>query len=195
VLTAAGLMRAAALVISYSDTASALRILTVVNELRPGVPVIVRTVDDSDIERLKEAGAAEVVPEIMEGSLMLASHALMLVGVPFNRVLRRIRQTREHRYDLFRGFFPGATDDFGEERDHLQPRLHSIAIQSGAAAIDKTLAELKLSQLGVEVTAVRRRNVRNAHPDPQMQLLEGDVIVLRGTEESLVSAEMKLMQG
>jgi CPA2 family monovalent cation:H+ antiporter-2 len=195
VLTAAGLMRAAALVISYSDTASALRILTVVNELRPGVPVIVRTVDDSDIERLKEAGAAEVVPEIMEGSLMLASHALMLVGVPFNRVLRRIRQTREHRYDLFRGLFPGATDDVGEERDHLQPRLHSIAIQSGAAAIDKTLAELKLSQLGVEVTAVRRRNVRNAHPAPQMQLLEGDVIVLRGTEESLVSAEMKLLQG
>jgi CPA2 family monovalent cation:H+ antiporter-2 len=195
VLTAAGLMRAAALVVSYSDTASALRILTLVNELRPGVPVVVRTVDDSDIERLKEAGAAEVVPEIMEGSLMLASHALMLVGVPFNRVLRRIRQTREHRYDLFRGFFPGATDDLGEERDHLQPRLHSIAIQSGAAAIDKTLAELKLSQLGVEVTAVRRRNVRNAHPDPQMQLLEGDVIVLCGTEESLVSAEMKLMQG
>jgi CPA2 family monovalent cation:H+ antiporter-2 len=100
VLTAAGLMRAAALVVSYSDTASALRILSLVNEVRPGVPVVVRTVDDSDIERLKQAGATEVVPEIMEGSLMLASHALMLVGVPFNRVLRRIRQTREHRYDL-----------------------------------------------------------------------------------------------
>ena len=101
------------------------------NELRPGVPVVVRTVDDSDIERLKQAGAAEVVPEIMEGSLMLASHALMLVGVPFNRVLRRIRQTREHRYDLFRGFFRGVTDETGEERDHLQPRLHSVAIPSG----------------------------------------------------------------
>ena len=51
----------------------------VANELRPGMPVVVRTVDDSDIDRLKQAGAAEVVPEIMEGSLMLASHALMLV--------------------------------------------------------------------------------------------------------------------
>ena len=195
VLSAAGLMRAAAVVVSYSDTASALRILNLVNELRPGVPVVVRTVDDSDIERLKEAGAAEVVPEIMEGSLMLASHALMLVGVPFNRVLRRIRQTREHRYDLFRGFFPGATDESAEERDQLQPRLHSIAIPSGAAAIDKTLDELKLGQFGVEVTAVRRRNVRNAHPDPQMRLLVEDVVVLRGTEESLAAAEMRLLQG
>jgi len=155
----------------------------------------VRTVDDSDIERLKQAGATEVVPEIMEGSLMLASHALMLVGVPFNRVLRRIRQTREHRYDLFRGFFPGVTDEASEERDQLQPRLHSVAIHSGAAAIGRTLGDLKLSELGVEVTAVRRRNVRNAHPDPQMPILKDDVIVLRGTEELLVAAEMKLMQG
>jgi monovalent cation:H+ antiporter-2, CPA2 family len=195
VLTAAGLMRAAALVISYSDTASALRILTLVNEARPGIPVVVRTVDDSDIDRLKQAGAAEVVPEIMEGSLMLASHALMLVGVPFNRVLRRIRQTREHRYDLFRGFFRGVTDEAEEERDQLQLRLHSVAIQSGAGAIDKTLGELKLSELGVEVTAVRRRNVRDTHPDLELRLLEHDVVVLRGTEESLQAAEMKLMQG
>ena len=195
VLTAAGLMRAAALVVSYSDTASALRILNLVNELRPGVPVVVRTVDDSDIERLKQAGAAEVVPEIMEGSLMLATHALLLIGVPFNRVLRRIRQTREHRYDLFRGFFPGATDEPAEERDHLQPRLHSVAIPPGAAAVDRTLGELQLAQFGVEVTAVRRRNVRNAHPNPEMRLLTDDVVVLRGTEDALAAAEMKLMQG
>ena len=74
-------------------------------ELRPGLPVIVRTLDDSDIERLKEAGAAEVVAEIMEGSLMLASHALMLLGVPLNRVLRRIRDTREQRYACSAAFF------------------------------------------------------------------------------------------
>jgi CPA2 family monovalent cation:H+ antiporter-2 len=195
VLTAAGLMRAAAVVVSYSDTASALRVIQLVNELRPGAPVVVRTVDDSDIQRLKQAGATEVVPEIMEGSLMLASHALMLVGVPFNRVLRRIRQTREHRYDLFRGFFHGVTDETDEERDHMQPRLHSVAIQPGAAAIEKTLEELKLVELGVEVTAVRRRNVRTAHPNPQTRVLEGDVIVLRGAEEALLAAEMKLMQG
>src|SRR5450759_753153 len=70
-----------------------------------------QTLDDSDLDRLKESGASEVVPEIMEGSLMLASHALMLVGVPLNRVLRRIRDTREHRYSMLRGYFHGATDE------------------------------------------------------------------------------------
>ncbi|MDP1558755.1 MAG: hypothetical protein Q8K59_03510 [Nitrosomonas sp.] len=43
--------------------------------------VVVRTHDDTDIDLLKEVGATEVVAEIMEGSLMLVSHAFMFPGV------------------------------------------------------------------------------------------------------------------
>jgi len=112
VLMAAGLMRAAGVVITYADTHSALRILGHVHEARPDLPVVVRTIDDTDIEVLKAAGAAEVVAEIMEGSLMLASHALMLLGIPLHRVLKRIRTTREQRYSLFRGFYRGESDEY-----------------------------------------------------------------------------------
>jgi CPA2 family monovalent cation:H+ antiporter-2 len=56
VLIAAGLLRAKALAITYSDTASALKILAHVQELRPGLPVVVRTHDDNDIDRLKAQG-------------------------------------------------------------------------------------------------------------------------------------------
>ena len=146
--------------------------------MRPGLPVVVRTVDDTDIERLKAAGAAEVVAEIMEGSLMLASTALMLLGVPLNRVLARIRETREQRYSLFRGFFRGITDE--AESDEDQPRLHSVVIAAGAAAIGRTLGEIDLARLGVEVTAVRRRNVRTLAPDDETRIEEGDVVVLLG---------------
>jgi len=195
VLMAAGLMRAKALVVSYADTPSALKILHHLHELRPELPVIVRTHDDADIDALKHAGAAEVVPEIMEGSLMLASHALMLVGVPLNRVLRRIRRTREERYGLFRGFFHGATDEIGEERDRGQPRLHSVSVTQGAWAAGRNLRDLQFGALGVEVTAVRRRRVRAVAPEPDMTLAVGDVLVLRGTDEALASAESRLMQG
>jgi CPA2 family monovalent cation:H+ antiporter-2 len=195
VLTAAGLMRARGVVVTYADTNSALKILHHVHELRPDLPVVVRTIDDTDVERLREAGAAEVVAEVMEASLMLASHALLLVGVPFNRVLRRIRQMREQRYALFKGFFPGATDEAGEERDRLQPRLHSVAITPGAWAAGKRLRDLDLAPLGVEVTAIRRRRVRSPTPDPEMVLLAGDVVVLRGLEEGLAAAEMRLLGG
>ena len=191
VLVAAGIQRAKAVAITYSDTASALKILALVQEMRPGLPVVVRTVDDTDIERLKAAGAAEVVAEIMEGSLMLASTALVLLGVPFRRVLTRIRETREQRYSLFRGFFRGVTD----EAEDAAERLHSIVIAAGAAAVGKTLAEIDLTRHGVAVTAVRRRGVRTLAPQPETPLEEGDVVVLLGVEESLAAAEMRLMQG
>ena len=147
VLIAAGLMRARRWSISYADTRfGAAGYCTWCTSCGPGCRWWCAPLDDTDIDRLKQAGAAEVVAEIMEGSLMLASHALMLLGVPFNRVLRRIRETREQRYGLFRGFFRGVTDETGEERDRLQPRLHSVVIAPGAAAIGKTLRELELAQ-------------------------------------------------
>ncbi len=193
VLLAAGLVRAAALVISYADTTSALRILAHAREVRPDLPVIVRTVDDADIERLQAAGAAEVVAEIMEGSLMLASHALMLLGVPLHRVLRRIRGAREQRYSLFRGFFPGATDEGEEVGEPI--RLHSVLLPPGAGAVGRTLAELGLDAIPVDVTAIRRRNIRSLDPTPDALLSEGDVVVLRGRESELAAAEMVLLQG
>ena len=195
VLVAAGLMRARVLAITYADTASALRILSHVQELRPGLPVVVRTLDDTDIDRLKDAGAAEVVAEIMEGSLMLASTALMLLGAPVNRVLARIRETRERRYSLFRGFFRGITDEADDADEAQQPRLHSVTIAPGAVAIGMRLGAIGLEALRVEVTAVRRRNIRNVAPDPDTRVEEGDVLVLLGAAADLAAAEIKLMQG
>ncbi len=195
VLIAAGLLRARVMVVSYADTNSALRILALVRELRPSLPVVVRTVDDGDIDQLKQAGAAEVVAEILEGSLMLGTQALMLLGVPLNRVLRRIRDTREQRYGLFRGFYRGVTDDVDEQSDRLQPRLHSVVLPPGSHAAGKTLQELDLARFHVEVTAVRQRNIRDSAPIPGTRLSEGDVLVLRGRQEDLVAAEMYLLQG
>ena len=162
VLTAAGLFRAKALIVSVADTQLALRVLSMVQQERPGLPVIVRTTDDVDIEQLRQAGAAEVIADIMEGSLMLASHALMLLGVPLPRVLAHIRHTRESRYELFKGFFHGATDAH-EDSERPQPRLHSVLVTVGAASISRSLASLQLDALGVEVKSLRRRGARAPH--------------------------------
>ena len=195
VLLSAGLARARVVIVTYADTASALRILAHVHEARPGLPVIVRTIDDSDVEKLRDAGAAEVVADLMEASLMLASSTLMLVGVPLTRVLRRIRETRESRYELFRGFYRGMTDAAEGDDQALQPRLHSVLVTAGAQAIGKSMQDIDLEKSGVEVTAIRRRNVRTAAPSPEMRVEEGDVLVLLGTEAGVAAAEIRLLQG
>jgi len=194
-LIAAGLMRASVAIVTINDTPLTEKILHHIQSLRPDIPVVVRTVDERDIDRLSHAGATEVVPETLEASLMLASHALVLLGVPVNRVLKRIRQTRSQRYSLLRGFYRGASDhDLDEIDDHHQPRLHSILLEPGSGAIGRTLDQLNLEQLGCEVSAIRRRGIRAVEPAPETRLEEGDVVVVLGTAESVTAAEERLLQ-
>ncbi len=103
-LQALGIARARALVISFVDTSAALKLLAWMREHAPHVPVVVRTRDDQDLELLQHAGATEVVPDALEGSLMLASHALVLVGVPMRRVIRVVQDQRDSRYALLRNY-------------------------------------------------------------------------------------------
>ncbi len=193
VLMAAALSRATAVVVTFANTPKALAIISHVRELRPEVPVVVRTLDDSDVNRLREAGAAEIVAEVVEGSLMLATQTMLQLGVPLNRVLRRLRDVRQERYQLMRGFFPGATDE--EASDAEQPRLRTMVVGSSAACIGKTLGSLNLGALDVRVTAVRRTGTREVNPAPEVRVQEGDVLVLLGTQENLAKAEMRLLQG
>lgn len=195
VLLAAGLNRARGMVVTFADLHAAMKILSLVQEIRPDLPVIVRTLDETDLDNLKQAGAAAVVPEVLEGSLMLASHALLLLGVPLSRVLKKLRNVREQRYGLLRGFFRGATDEDAQLSETAQPRLLSVLITEQAAAAGKTIAQTGLAELGVEVLVVRRRNIRGLDPQPDMQILAGDVLVLRGIPENLATAEIQLLQG
>ena len=194
-LNAAGVERAKALVISYADSRSAMKILHVMQESYPHVPVIVRTIDDSHMEKLLQGGATEVVPEVMEGSLMLASHALVMLGVPLSRVVKRIRQFREERYQLFRGFFHGLSDYDLDAEDEDQLRLHSVLLVPGAFAAGKRLLDVWPEHYGVKVKTVRRPNLKNLEPKPELVLAEGDVVVLQGILEHLAKAEQYLLTG
>lgn len=110
-LLAVGLARARLLVIAVDQADIALLILKEARRLNPTIPILVRTRDDSQLAELKAAGASEVVPELLESSLMLASHALIMLGLPAHQVQERADQIRRDRYRLLHGFYPGANDE------------------------------------------------------------------------------------
>jgi len=194
VLLAAGLQHARALVISFVDVPTARRILSATRDLRPDMPVIVRTIDDHDLELLKSAGATEVVPESLEGSLMMGSHLLMLLGVPVSRVLRQVQTVRRDRYRMLRGFFHGATG-VDDSEEAYRERLHSVTLLPQAHAVGKRLAEIPLAEHKVTVTAVRRGGITGPEPEPDTKLMAGDVLVLFGAPEALEHAEKVLLEG
>ncbi len=192
-LVAVGIHRAAALVVTYISTPSALKILRFSSELAPALPVIIRSYDDADLDKLRAAGASEVVPETLEGSLMLASHALVMLGVPLRRVVHRIQAAREERYATLRGYFHG-TDDIADDVERPHVRLHSLMLSDGARAIGKSLAELNLASVDAEVVAIRRRQTR-LDVTPETVLQAADIVVLRGTTEGVARAEDTLLKG
>lgn len=191
-LTAAGLTRASAVVLTYLDTPTVFKTLATIRALAPHTPVIVRTQTDRDLERLRAAGATEVVPESQEGALMLGGHALALVGVPMRRVIHIVQQYREQRYGLLRGFFHGAADSHEDELE--AERLATLTVPSAAAgqrlvdvlghATDGggALRVVRLrSRLGIPVTA-----------HEAFTLEGGETLVLSGKAEALSRAEQAL---
>ena len=196
VLEAAGGARAKALIVSYSDTRASMKVLHVAQEGYPNLPVIVRTYDDADMDAFRAAGATEVVPEVLEGSLMLASHALVLLGVPLNRVVKRIRLFREERYKMFKGFFGGLTDMDKASTKQRVNRLHSVEVTAGTFAQGQYLEDINFTHFDVALQYIRRPNMlEDIHPRPDIMLAEGDVLVLLGSAEDLVAAEIFLISG
>lgn len=192
-LMAAGLVRASAVVVTYIDVPAALKVLANTRSHAPQVPVVVRTQDDAHLDKLQDAGATEVVPEAIEGSLMLASHALALVGVPMRRVLRVVQDQRDARYNMLRGYFHGADDDTPNERD--QERMSTVSLPPGAKALGSPLGDLALNAVGVRVVNLRRANGHQVTAADDAVLQEGDTLVLSGHPTALALAEDKLLRG
>ena len=195
ILEAAGIMRARVLVISYDDYHSTLKIISQVREIRPEIPILVRTRDDANLERLQEIGATEVVPETLEASLMLSSYLLLLLGVPMRRVTRHVQNARNSRYTMLRQFFHGQEIADMSEPDAAREGLHSVTLVDGAFAVSKRIEELKLSECGVTVTAIRHGDQTSPPAEFMSPLQAGDVLVLYGKPEALEHGEAVLLKG
>jgi CPA2 family monovalent cation:H+ antiporter-2 len=196
VLRAAGIERAKALVIAYSDDRSSAKVLNVIRETYPDLPVVVRTSDDSSIQHLQDAGATDVVPEVLEGSLMLASHALVLLDIPLTRVIRKIRSFRNERYKIFRGYFMGASEASDDIQGQDQLQLHSIEIKNNFYLFNKQINQIPFKEFNVEIQHLRRPNMlEDIEPRANIKLSKGDVIVILGLPNNLIEFEKFTING
>ncbi|MES9970130.1 MAG: monovalent cation:proton antiporter-2 (CPA2) family protein [Candidatus Thiodiazotropha sp.] len=195
IMHAAGMERAGVVVITFEDHTTALQILHQIRKSTPDLPVLVRTKDDTHLEELEEAGAAEVMPEAVEASLMMGGQLLLLLKVPGSRILKIMREIRENHYKLLRDFYHGEEAIDLEHDEGFQERLHTVTLPGRAFAVGHTIQDLHLWDWDVSVTAVRRGGIRGEAPTPETRLQAGDVLVLAGTAHHLEHAEGLLLYG
>jgi CPA2 family monovalent cation:H+ antiporter-2 len=195
ILEAVGLQHCSVLVISFADPNLALRILRSVRSLRADVPILVRTQDDTKLDELQAAGATEVVPETLEASLMLMSHMLLLLNMPVSRVVKTVGDIRDNRYTMLRRIFRREDARPLDESHALREELHTVVLPRNAYAIERSIGQLKLNDVGVSVNAIRRDGIVGRQPADDTVLREGDVVVLYGTPEAIEQGESLLLIG
>jgi CPA2 family monovalent cation:H+ antiporter-2 len=194
-LEAVGLERCRVLVLTFAEANASMKIVKAVRELRPHLPILVRTQDDTKLEELQQAGATEIVPETLEASLMLVSHVLLLLDVPVSRVVKTVGDIRNNRYAMLRRLFRRDDARQVEDIDTGNEELHTVVLPPGAYCVGKSLSDLELDRGEVTVTAIRRDGILGQQPTPSTVLREGDVVILAGTPEALENGEARLLMG
>jgi CPA2 family monovalent cation:H+ antiporter-2 len=194
-LAKAGIAHANAVVISFSDPATALGILRSVRRMHPDLPVLVRTADDSRLKELQDAGATDVVPETFEASLMLVSHVLMLLHVPVSRVVRTLGEIRAGRYAVLRNIVRRGDARVVDETSEHHEEIKSVVVPPGAWAVGHSLSEVRDRGVAVTFTGVRRHGILGREPSGETVLRDGDIVVIYGQPEELERAEAVLLAG
>lgn len=194
-LQAAGVERARAVVITFIEHHATLKIIHAVREENPDIPLLVRTLDDTHSEDYRRAGANEVVPELLESSLMMGSHLLLMLEVREENVLQNMRQVWAERYQLLRRFFHAERPVFMDASEVIEDRLHTVVLPDEAHAVGKSFADLDLAQAEVAVDALCRGDIRGENPGPEVVLQAQDGVVLYGKPDALSRAEKILLQG
>jgi CPA2 family monovalent cation:H+ antiporter-2 len=195
ILETVGIEHCKVLVITFASPDVSLRILRSVRAMRPDLPVLIRTQDDTKLDQLQAAGATEVVPETLEASLMLVSHLLLLLKVPLSRVIRTVDDIRNDRYAMLRRIFRRDDARVIDETHSLRGELHTLVLPPGAYCAGREIGNLGLDAIEVTVTAVRRDGIVGRQPALETVLRAGDVVVLYGTPEALARGESRLLMG
>lgn len=196
IVKAANVAQAKLVIVTFGDFNKAASVISNVKELAPDAKILVRTPNDDNLQEFQKSGVTEVVPESLEGSLMLVSHVLYMSGVPVSRILRRVRKERKNRYGFLHGFFPGETTDLRStsKRDRLE-FLHAVSLSSNASSIGKRIEELQLEERRVVIQGLRRDGEEISEPDPSTLLKAHDILVIKGKPRRVERAERFLLEG
>jgi CPA2 family monovalent cation:H+ antiporter-2 len=195
VLNAAHVSQAKLVVISFGDDKQSIEVIKKIRSMNHDVPILVRTRNDDQLDALQAAGANEVVPESLEGSLMLVSQVLSLSGVPFSKIMRSVQKERKNHYNHLHGFFQGEQTDMSQEARDSVEFAHAILINNDAYCCGKTLSSLDLNQRRVYIVALHRDGTEIESPEISTILQSQDTLVVRGKPRRVERVERYLQEG
>jgi len=194
-LEAAQLSTAKLVVIAFGADKQSIDVIQKVRMMSADVPILVRTRNDDQLESLQEAGANQVVPESLEGSLMLVSQVLSLSGVPFSRIMKRVQKERKNHYSHLHGFFQGEHTDMSPEAMDRIEFANGVLLTDDSYAVGHSIASLNLGSRRVTVVALKRAGIETEEPDENTVLQDQDTLIVRGKPRRVERVERFMQEG
>ncbi len=195
ILKAANAHKANVVIISFDDVDSASKILQHLRHLNPSTPILTRTRDDSNLQKLLDMGSTEVIPETHEASLTLVSHALLILNIPSHTIHQLIDQSRRDRYKMLKGFYHGERIGFLKKNNQESLVVHAVRLTESAWACEKKVADLVLP-LEINIIEIHRNELIIEERDlSDTELQRGDVVIINGHLDEITVGETYLLRG
>lgn len=198
ILQAAGLDTAKIIVISFSDLKTATKIISIIKQSHPKLPILVRCRDEFELKQLKSFGAKYIIAELFEASLTISHQLLTLLGIPPTEVHALIQEGRSKDYDMLQRVFTGSYEETTIEENHpfaQQKQLRPILISEDAFATGKKIKELPFNPSEIELIGIRRGESKFIKPEAHTKLQANDIIIVYGPISSLEKIETMLVDG
>jgi len=191
VLAHASLEHARALVVTLPDDVAATMVVAAARTRAAQLHIIARASTWDGSQRLREAGANEVVRPELEGGIEMVHRTLQNLQLPQEDIARYTDVIR--REELAESDLPSAErsrmlQDLRQAAHNVEVRWMSVA--PGSPLADRTLAESELrSKTGVSVVAIVRDGTLVGNPGPEDALRPGDRVAVIGSPAQLPNAE------
>ncbi len=172
ILEAAGVDRAAVVIVALPEIESAYLAVRHVRARNPRAPILARAHQSADRDRLIAGGATEVIQPEVEAASTLIRHALRRLALPRDRVLAYLERFRVAMESAPPGVAPG----------EALPQIADVLLGEASSLADQSLREARIRErFGVTVVALTRADgAVVAHPGAETVLRSGDRVRVFG---------------
>lgn len=186
VLEHAGIQTAKSVVVTAGDPPSAKRIIEAARRLNPQVHIIARTHFLSELDKLYDFGADEVISDEFESSIELFTRVLHRYLVPSSEINSLTSTLRADNYKMLR------SPDISRKKicdlalDFANVEIRSVRVGKFSKSTGMTLGELNIRKnYGVSVLAISRSHKLIPGPEAETEILSDDILLVISPPENI----------
>ena len=184
-----GLRNAKMVVCTISNAITQRIIISFCRMQNTHVHIVVRTRYIKAVEELKRLGANEVIPEEYETSIEIFHRVLAHYNISEEQILSLVELIRNNNYSALRetNLEPNLFVELKSSMPEFN--IRSFTVKNNMKILGRSIRELDIrNQTGVTILGIKREFEVITNPEPDMKLLENDIVIYTGNNESLQTA-------